>query len=75
MKEKLKIGVIGLGGRGYSLMTSVMLPRPEIDVVAVCDLYEDRRLKAAETVKKERGIDPLCTANYWDILLWTRWTL
>ncbi|HIV18491.1 MAG TPA: Gfo/Idh/MocA family oxidoreductase [Candidatus Merdivicinus intestinigallinarum] len=68
MKEKLKIGVIGLGGRGYGLMTSVMLPRPEIDVIAVCDLYEDRRQKAADTVKQERGIEPLCTADYREVL-------
>ena len=68
MKEKLKIGVIGLGGRGYGLMTSVMLPRPEIEVLAVCDLYEDRRQKAAETVKKERGNDPVCTADYREVL-------
>lgn len=68
MKETLKIGVIGLGGRGYDLMASVMLPRPDIQVLAVCDLYEDRREKAAAKVKEERGIDPLCTANYREVL-------
>ena len=68
MKETLKIGVIGLGGRGYSLMTTVLLPRPEIQVLAVCDLYEDRRQKAADKVKEERGVEPLCTADYREVL-------
>ena len=68
MKETLKIGVIGLGGRGYDLMANVMLPRPEINVIAVCDLYEDRRQKAADKVKQERGIEPLCTADYREVL-------
>lgn len=68
MKDKLKIGVIGLGGRGSGLLTAVILPRPEIEVAAVCDLYEDRRQNAAEAVKKERGTEPLCTADYREVL-------
>lgn len=68
MKEKLNIGVIGLGGRSFGLLTSVILPRPEIEILAVCDLYEDRREKAVETVKKKRGYEPVSTADYREIL-------
>ena len=68
MKEKLNIGAIGMGGRGYGLLTAIMLPREEINVLAVCDLYEDRRQKAAEAVRKEKGIEPLCTADYREVL-------
>ena len=64
MKETIKIGVIGLGGRGYGLLNSVMLPREEVRVLAVCDKYEDRRTKAAESVQKAKGNTPLCTENY-----------
>ena len=68
MKDKLKIGVIGLGGRGSGLLSAVILPRAEIEVAAVCDLYEDRRQNAAAMVKKERGTEPLCTADYREVL-------
>ena len=68
MKETIKIGVIGLGGRGYGLLNSVMLPREEVRVLAVCDKYEDRRTKAAESVQKAKGNTPLCTENYRDVL-------
>ncbi|MGI5893934.1 MAG: Gfo/Idh/MocA family protein [Candidatus Merdivicinus sp.] len=68
MKDSLKIGIIGLGNRGYSLMNSVMLPRKEIEVAAVCDLYEDRRERAVAKVKEERGMEPFSTADYREIL-------
>ena len=68
MKEKLNIGVIGLGGRGYGLLKEVMLPREEINVLAVCDLYEDRRQAGAAAVKEAKGNEPLCTADYREVL-------
>ncbi len=68
MKETINIGVIGFGHRGLGLLESVMLPREEVQVLAVCDRYEDRRAKAAEAVYKSRGSKPLCTADYREVL-------
>jgi len=68
MKDKLKIGVIGLGGRGFGLLDVVMLEMDDIEVVAVCDKYEDRANAAADKVKEKRGNAPICTLNYKDIL-------
>lgn len=68
MKNSLKIGVIGLGARGYSLLYSVILPRNDIEVIAVCDKYEDRRKKAFDKVKEIKGNEPLCTGNYKEVL-------
>lgn len=68
MKETIKLGVIGFGHRGLGLLESVMLPREEVQVLAVCDRYEDRRNKAAEAVQKSKGNMPLCTADYREIL-------
>jgi predicted dehydrogenase len=53
--ERIRIGVIGTGGRARGLMT--LLKRlPGNDIVAVCDVYEPRLLQAAEiagtTVRK-----------------------
>lgn len=68
MKEKLKIGVIGLGGRGTNLMEAVMLPQTDVEVAAVCDLYDDRREKAADIAEKAQGSRPYSTGNYKEIL-------
>lgn len=68
MKEKIKIGVVGLGGRGYGLLRFVMLTMDDVEVVAVCDLYEDRTERGAKAVEEFRGNVPFKTQNYKDIL-------
>jgi threonine dehydrogenase-like Zn-dependent dehydrogenase len=45
--ERIRIGVIGTGGRGQLLM-EVFRRCPEAEVVAVCDVYEPRRDQARE---------------------------
>lgn len=68
MMKKLNVGVVGLGGRGYNLMEDILLPRENVDVVAVCDLYEDRTQQAAEKVKEVKGNDPFATQDYRELL-------
>ena len=69
IKKKLKIGFIGLGGRGYGLMGDMVLPMMEdIDVIAVCDLHKDLRERAAVRVKELRDKEPLCTGDYHEVL-------
>lgn len=68
MKEKLKIGVIGLGCRGSGLLEAVMLPMSDIDVVAVCDRYQDRREAAADKVEKLRGRRPFVTDDWREVV-------
>jgi len=63
MKEKIKVGIIGLGCRGESLLKSVILPQEDVEVLAVCDKYEDRRQKAADMVKEAKGNTPVSTAD------------
>ena len=50
MKD-IKIGFIGLGGRGYGLMTCDVLGQGE-QITAVCDVYEDRAERGADAVEK-----------------------
>lgn len=56
--KKIKLGFIGLGQRGTGLLDNVMNHFKEVDVVAVCDSYQDRALKAANFVKEKRGNEP-----------------
>jgi len=67
MKEQIKVGIIGLGGRGNGLLGEILRMK-DIDVIAVCDLYEDRRENAARRVEERLGSTPLATGNYKEIL-------
>ena len=53
MEKAINLALIGHGGRGRSLLRSVLLPLCEeenLRVTAVCDIYEDRANAAADKV-------------------------
>lgn len=66
MKD-LKIGFIGLGQRGLSLMRDIVMPQ-EKDILAVCDVFEDRAKEGADVIEKGTGKRPLCTTDYMDVI-------
>ena len=70
MVKEAKIGVIGLGSRGYGLLTTSIFDLYEdgLKVVAVCDLYEDRTQQAANAVEEKFGYRPYTSCNYNDII-------
>ncbi len=68
MEKKIKIGQIGLGQRGLSLLEDVFLRQDDIEIVAVCDLYQDRMEQAAAAIKKVTGKEPVMTDHYQDII-------
>lgn len=59
----IKIGWIGLGARGISLIETVVVPQGE-KIVAVCDVYEDRCEDAASSIEKASGIKPVQYTDY-----------
>lgn len=68
MDTKTKFGVVGLGGRGYSMIRDVLLAFEDVDIVAVCDLYPDRNERASKLIKKVRGYEPFTTVDYRELL-------
>lgn len=64
--EKLKVGVVGLGGRGYGMM-GTLLDMDDIQVVAVCDVYKDRVQKAVEKVETY-GNTPKSYSDYRELV-------
>ena len=62
--KNLKVGIIGLGNRGYWLMKDVILLMPGIKVTAVCDVYEDRNEKAAALTEELCGHRPAMETDY-----------
>lgn len=60
--EKIKLGIVGLGQRG-SGMLETFLAFDKLDVVAICDVYEDRVETIANKIKEKRNFD---VAKYTD---------
>ena len=61
---KINVGIIGLGSRGLVLLKQCILPREDVSVIAICDLYEDNLQKAAEAVRDAGRSEPFCTKDY-----------
>ena len=68
VKESLHIGLVGLGCRGTFLLKDCLLPRPEIQVGAVCDVYEDRCEDAARLVRESGRPEPFTCTDYRQML-------
>lgn len=71
MSDKIKIAVVGLGGRGSGLIPGAILPACEdynIEIAAVYDPYEDRTEAAVKSVLEITGKAPVGAKNYQEIL-------
>lgn len=65
--KKLKLGIIGLGQRGGN-MTGTILACEDAEIVAICDVYEDRRKEISEKIKEKSGNAPTEYADYTQLL-------
>lgn len=66
--ETIRVGVFGLGIRGYNLLSHV-LDVPSVKVTALCDLYEERIEKGIEKMKEKGADEPLlCTKDYHELI-------
>ncbi len=68
MKEKIKLGYIGVGKRGLSVLRNCFSQMHDVEVKYVCDL-DEKKLEEAKTLCKENAaIEPILTKDYHDIL-------
>ena len=66
--DKIKIGVVGLGQRGKSIMQNVLLKNTDMSVTAVCDVYEDRAVECANIVKENGFEEPKKVCDHRELL-------
>lgn len=66
--DKIKIGYIGLGGRGLSLLKDVVLPQNMAEVTAVCDVYTDRAEEGAKAVTDAQKPAPKIYTDYKEVI-------
>lgn len=61
--DKIRLGLIGSGGRGRDVL-GVFLTHPEIDCPVVCDVDDSHSAQAADQVEKARGKKPDTTRDF-----------
>lgn len=69
MKNKIKLAYIGLGSRGMSVLKSCLIHMDDVEIVAICDLIEERCLEAKALISKEKGYEPYVTNNWKNAVL------
>jgi len=65
--EKVRLGLVGLGQRGYGFIRTLNACE-ETEITAVCDVYEDRVQKSIERVQELRGYTPAGYTDYRDLI-------
>lgn len=66
--SKIKMGLIGLGNRGYGLLDFVFSEHPDVSIVSVCDVYEDRCERASKLLLDKGHAAPKTTTNYKEVI-------
>lgn len=62
--EQIRVGIIGLGLRGYGLTNQVFLKMDDIRITAVCDIYQDRVERVADLIENAGHKRPYETTDY-----------
>ena len=68
MSKAIKLGMIGFGGRGIGILRDILVVRDTVEVVAVCDVYEDRAQQACDVVTKAGKPAPKIYLDYKDVI-------
>lgn len=67
--DKVKIAFIGFGARGDCLLKMILeTMSKDIEIVGVCDSYEDRALAAKKMVEEIAGNSPVAVTDYRKLL-------
>ena len=68
MGRKIHLGVIGLGQRGSELVKYVYSEHPDVEFIALCDVYEDRREETAKALEEMGRVRPMTFSDYKEML-------
>ncbi|MCL2117378.1 MAG: Gfo/Idh/MocA family oxidoreductase [Planctomycetaceae bacterium] len=61
--KKTRVAMIGVGGRGQGHTHTLSSLFPDVEIVAVCDLYKDRAVSAAAVCAKNQTLEPKIYAD------------
>src|SRR5262245_51339086 len=70
--ERLRIGVIGAGNRGFNTLTKTLVKLRKagrnLDLVALADVYSVHRTRFADYIKEQTSVTPTLHVDYHDLL-------
>lgn len=62
--EQVRVGFVGVGGRGRGLIMMMLDHMPIARITAICDLYPDRVENMQKLVQEKQGHTPFGTQDY-----------
>ncbi len=68
MKEKIKVGFVGLGRRGSSMLRKALALMNDVEIEMICDLFPENLEKAKQDLLEKGRKEPICTTDYRDIV-------
>lgn len=67
MAKKINIAFIGHGARGTGIL-NLLMEMDDVNIIGVCDLYDDRLAEAKKKVTDKYGKEPVATKDYHELL-------
>ena len=68
MKDKVRIGYVGLGRRGMGMLETIFSQMKDVEITAICDLSTNRLEKAKQFVIENNHHEPILTTQYSDLV-------
>ncbi|MDD5602504.1 MAG: Gfo/Idh/MocA family oxidoreductase [Eubacteriales bacterium] len=68
MSKRIKTGMIGLGGRGISLLNLLLDMPGDVEISAVCDILPDRLTTGLDLCRKKGSADTVACSDTNDLL-------
>lgn len=68
MKERIKIGYVGLGRRGFHVLKNEFLQMKDVEIKTICDLNAEKMQRACDEFAKSGAPAPATTTDYRTIL-------
>ena len=66
--ERVRFAIVGLGNRGYGLMRKAIMPIEGVEIVGLCDVYDDRVERARAYVAENSDNTPVCSTDWQKML-------
>jgi len=68
MKDKVKIGWVGVGRRANGMLNLVFAEMRDVEIVAICDISDEGIERGLKILREKGRPDPIVTNNYQDLL-------
>ncbi len=68
MKEKIKLGVVGLGNRGKHMAKNIFGDMHDVEIAMICDLRQEKVEAVQEAFAEEKGISVRGTTDWHEVI-------